>query len=157
MNNWFYMDRLTFERLLIDELGRNLTQKLFEVDFDTPVSFLIGETADQILTKIQETFSRSICSKMICNDRCIFCSQNPSTYAKLTWFIQRLLIMSPLKKPFIKQPSINQNNSYTQIRQCSANIHINKNNTTDFIHSERECFIVIILILIMIIISLLLL
>lgn len=96
---------MTFTNLLRDELGSNLTEKLLSMDFDHPVSFLIGETSEEILEKIQQTFSRQICGQFICHDNCVLCSLNPSTYAKLTWFVRRLLIMSPLQKPIVKKVS----------------------------------------------------
>ncbi|CAF3148987.1 unnamed protein product [Rotaria sp. Silwood2] len=141
MNNWFYMDRITFQRLLKDELGSNLTKILSSLDFDRPVSFMIGETSYEILTKIQQAFSRQICHKIICNEHCILCSLYPSTYAKLNWFVQRLLIMSPYRKPFIKQiSSVKLSNedfssmkdknitaAHNTIEENSLNININKN------------------------------
>ncbi|CAF1161874.1 unnamed protein product [Rotaria sp. Silwood1] len=138
MNNWFYMDRITFENLLNDELGPKLTKKLLLLDFDLAISFMIGETSNEILTKIQQTFSRKICRKIICDEHCILCSFNPSTYAKLSWFVQRLLVMSPLSKPFIKQISLsnedssyiqdkNITNDYNSIEKNLSNININKN------------------------------
>ncbi|CAF0925288.1 unnamed protein product [Rotaria sordida] len=145
MNNWFYMNRITFKNLLNDELGSNLTKKLLSLDFDHPISFMIGETSDEILIKIQQTFSRKICHQFICNEHCISCSFNPSTYAKLTWFVQRLLIMSPLRKPFIKQISLeklsnedlscikNTNiiTTYNSIEENSLSVNINKNNNNN--------------------------
>jgi hypothetical protein len=129
MTNWFYMDRKTFKAVLNDELGANLTERLISFDFDLPISFMIGETSDEILTKIQQTFTRQICHKTICTDSCISCSLNPPIYAKLAWFVQRLLIMSPLSKPFVKQilspkqnsPSIQEENCYSN-KQNSTNI-----------------------------------
>ncbi|CAF3827318.1 unnamed protein product [Rotaria sordida] len=103
MDNWFYMDRITFENVLYNELGVNLTGKLLSIDFDLPVSFLIGETSDEILIKIQQIYSHKVCGKIICNENCISCAFNPPTYAKLAWFVQRLLIMRPIRKAFIKQ------------------------------------------------------
>ncbi|CAF4963008.1 unnamed protein product [Rotaria sp. Silwood1] len=102
MENWFYMNRMTFEDVRNDELGVNLTEKLLSIGFDLPVSFLIGETSDEILIKIQQTYSREVCGKIICNENCVLCSFNPPTYAKLAWFVQRLLIMNPIRKTFIK-------------------------------------------------------
>ncbi|CAF4102443.1 unnamed protein product [Rotaria sp. Silwood2] len=133
---------MTFVNLLNDELGPNLTGKLLSLDFDLPVSFMIGETSDEILTKIQQTFSRRICRKIICNEHCTLCSLNPSTYAKLTWFVQRLLVMNPLRKPFIKQISLpklsnediscmkdkNVTTTYNSIEENSLNVNINKKN-----------------------------
>ena len=60
IGNWFFMDRLTFNNLLNEELGERLTSSLISQGFDTPVSFLIGETSDEILIKIQQIFSHSI-------------------------------------------------------------------------------------------------
>ena len=108
MTNWFYMNRKTFSTLLHDELGSTLASKLISIDFDTPVSFMIGETSNEILSKIQQTLSRHICQNLFCNDQCLLCSLSPPNYAKLTWFVQRLIIMSPLKKPFIKPNSTKQ-------------------------------------------------
>ena len=105
MTNWFYMNRSAFASLLNDELGENLTRKLLSFDFDIPVSFMIGETSDEILIKIQQTFSRHICRTTICNDHCLSCSLSPPMYAKLAWFVQRLIIMSPISKPFVKKLS----------------------------------------------------
>ncbi len=102
MENWFHMDRMTFERLLDEELGINLTTKLFSIDFDSPISFLIADTPHEIIGKIQQTLSKMICSKMICKDSCVKCSLHPSSYAKLVWFLQRLLIMSPFTKSLMK-------------------------------------------------------
>ncbi|CAF1624656.1 unnamed protein product [Rotaria magnacalcarata] len=110
MNNWFYMNRMTFTSLLHDELGSNLTGKLLSFDFDHPVSFMIGKTADEILTKIQETFSRQICGKISLHRDCVLCSLSPPTYAKLIWFVQRLLIMSPLHQTFTKRISLSKEN-----------------------------------------------
>ncbi|CAF1380570.1 unnamed protein product [Rotaria sordida] len=103
MDNWFYMDRMAFQNILMNELGVNLTEKLLLIDFDLPVSFLIGQTSDEILLKIQQTYSRKVCGKIICNENCLSCSFNPPTYAKLAWFVRRLLIMNPIGKAFIKQ------------------------------------------------------
>ena len=125
MNNWFYMNRMTFTSLLQDELGPNLTEKLLSLDFDHPVSFMIGKTSDEILTKIQQTFSRQICGKIIYHDDCVSCSLNPSTYAKLIWFVQRLLIMSPLHKPFIKRiSSANEDFSHIKDKETRENTSI---------------------------------
>ncbi|CAF1116602.1 unnamed protein product [Rotaria sp. Silwood1] len=103
MDNWFYMNRMTFENVLKDELGVKLTEKLLSIDFDHPVSFLIGETSDEILTKIQQTYRLEVCGKIICNENCVSCSFDSPTYAKLAWFVQRLLIMNPIRKAFIKE------------------------------------------------------
>lgn len=97
---------MAFTSLLHDELGSNLTGKLLSFDFDHPVSFMIGKTTDEILAKIQETFSRQICGKLNCHRDCVSCSLSPPTYAKLIWFVQRLLIMSPLHQPFTKRISL---------------------------------------------------
>ncbi len=102
------MNRKTFSTLLHDELGATLAFKLISIDFDTPVSFMIGETLNEILSKIQQTLSRHVCHKFICNDQCLLCSLTPPNYAKLAWFVQRLTIMSPLTKPFIKPTSTNK-------------------------------------------------
>jgi hypothetical protein len=119
------MDRMAFENVLNDEFGRGLTEVLIKCDFDTPVSFMIGETSEEILRKIQQTFSRRICRKIICNDQCISCSLYPSTYAKLAWFVQRLLIMSPLSKPFIKQTTLsNQDLIYIKDKNVKINATI---------------------------------
>ncbi|CAF4067745.1 unnamed protein product [Rotaria magnacalcarata] len=101
---------MTFTSLLHDELGSNLTGKLLSFDFDHPVSFMIGKTADEILTKIQETFSRQICGKISLHRDCVLCSLSPPTYAKLIWFVQRLLIMSPLHQTFTKRISLSKEN-----------------------------------------------
>ena len=105
MSNWFYLTRHGFEQLLHDELGRGLASALTSIGFDSPVSFLIGETSNDILNQIQQIFSRYFCHKLHCTDQCLSCSLTPPSYAKLTWFVQRLAIMSPLTKPFIKQTS----------------------------------------------------
>lgn len=105
MTNWFYMDRRTFGELLYDELGPSLAPFLLSYSYDTPISFMIGETPDDILSKIQETFSLFNCQRKLCNENCLNCSITLPNYAKLYWFIQRLLIMSPLSKPFIKKSS----------------------------------------------------
>ncbi|CAF3188544.1 unnamed protein product [Rotaria sp. Silwood2] len=94
---------MIFENVLNDELGVNLTEKLLSIDIDLPVSFLIGETSDEILIKIHRTYSREVCGKIICNENYVLCSFNPLTYAKLAWFVQRLLIMNLIRKTFIKQ------------------------------------------------------
>ncbi|CAF1977545.1 unnamed protein product [Rotaria magnacalcarata] len=123
------MNRMTFTSLLSDELGPNLTGKLLSVDFDQPVSFMIGETSDEILTKIQQTFSRQICGKNICDDHCVSCSLSPPVYAKLIWFVQRLILMSPLRKPFIQQKIslINENLSSIKDRAATNDNRIEKN------------------------------
>jgi hypothetical protein len=102
-NNWFYMDRKSFRKVLTDELGSLLTKRLLEIDFDTAISFMIGETAEEVLIKIQQSLSRLFCNKIICNAYCTSCALMPSSYAKLTWFVQRLLIMSPISKPFVQR------------------------------------------------------
>jgi hypothetical protein len=139
MDNWFYMNRKTFENLLYDELGANLAQKLISIDFDIAVSFMIGETTNEILTKIQQTFSRKFCRKINCNDHCLSCSLSPPNYAKLAWFVQRLIIMSPLTKPFIKHNSSSK----------SLNDSKDKNTTNC---SDSENLIIVLLILFIIII-----
>ncbi|CAF3307167.1 unnamed protein product [Rotaria socialis] len=125
MNNWFYMSRMTFTSLLNDELGPHLTGKLLSLDFDHPVSFMIGKTADEILTKIQQTFSRQICGKLICHHDCVSCSLSPPTYAKLIWFVQRLLIMSPLRQPFTKQISLSNKDFSCIAKTTDINIEEN--------------------------------
>ena len=105
MPNWFYMNRHTFVTLLHDELGSGLASSLIRIGFDSPVSFLIGETSNDILVQIQRTFSRYYCCKLICTDQCLSCSLTPPNYAKLIWFVQRLSIMSPLTKPLINRTS----------------------------------------------------
>ncbi|CAF3735101.1 unnamed protein product [Rotaria sp. Silwood1] len=67
MDNWFYMNRMTFENVLNNEL---------------------------------------VCGKIICNKNCVPCSFNPPTYAKLAWFVQRLLITNPIRNAFIKQTAL---------------------------------------------------
>ena len=125
MDNWFYMTHITFKGVLNDELGERLTSDLVILGFDTPVSFLIGETSNEILTKIQQTFSNYICRKINCNVRCILCSLNPPSYAKLAWFVQRLLIMSPISKPLVKQILLPTENS-TPIQQNKSNSNIKR-------------------------------
>jgi hypothetical protein len=113
-NNWFYMDRLNFKNLLTDELGPLLTKCLIELDFDTAVSFMIGETVEEVVTKIQQSLSRLVCRRIICNNYCISCALLPSSYAKLSWFVQRLFIMSPISKPFVQRtfpPKVSIDNS----------------------------------------------
>ncbi|CAF3691189.1 unnamed protein product [Rotaria socialis] len=128
MSNWFYMNRMTFTSLLADELGPNLAGKLLSMDFDQPVSFMIGETSHEILTKIQQTFSRQICGKNICDDHCVSCSLSPPIYAKLIWFVQRLLLMSPLHKPFIQQISLKDENlSSIKDKAATNDNHMEKN------------------------------
>jgi len=143
------MNRKTFEMLLSDELGAHLSQQVISVGFDTPVSFMIGETSNEILSKIQQTFSRKFCSKTICNDHCLSCSLNPPNYAKLAWFVQRLSIMSPLTKPFIKQTSsvtlLNDNS--TSVKGKNATINSSSNEDC----SVCQLLTVIIIILIVII------
>jgi hypothetical protein len=152
MNNWFYMDRNTFAKLLFDELGQNLALNLIAIDFDTAVSFLIGETSDEILTKIQQTFSRRFCHKIICNEHCITCSLSPPNYAKLAWFVQRLFIMSPLSKPFIRKTSSSKllNDNSTSIQ---------RKNTTTSSSSNDDCSLcgslIIIIIFLIVVIALL--
>ncbi|CAF3667950.1 unnamed protein product [Rotaria sp. Silwood1] len=135
MDNWFYMDRMAFEDVLMNELGVNLTEKLLSIDFDLPVSFMIGETSDEILIKIQQTFSREICGKIICNENCLLCSFNQSTYAKLAWFVERLLIMSPIRKAFIKPkvfPTLlKENFSHMKDEDVKNHIKIPFRSTTD--------------------------
>jgi hypothetical protein len=125
MDNWFYMDRKTFERLLFDELGTNLAPPLISMGFDTPISFMIGVTSDEILSKIQQTISLLHCRKTTCNDHCLTCSILPPHYAKLFWFVQRLIIMSPLSKPFIKPNSssklLNDNSTSVQGKNPATN------------------------------------
>ncbi|CAF3189259.1 unnamed protein product [Rotaria sp. Silwood2] len=94
---------MIFENVLNDELGVNLTEKLLSIDIDLPVSFLIGETSDEILIKIHRTYSREVSGKISCNENCVSCSFSPLTYAKLALFVQRLLIMNLIRKTFIKQ------------------------------------------------------
>ncbi|UJR29934.1 hypothetical protein I4U23_017481 [Adineta vaga] len=127
MNNWFYMDRLEFHNLLDDQLGNNLANILISLEFDTSISFLIGETSEEILTKIQQTISGSFCRRINCYESCINCSLNPAAYAKLFWFVQRLLIMSPLTKPFIK-PTIITNEDFNRIKDKT--IHLNQKETS---------------------------
>lgn len=102
------MDRLEFVDLLRDELGENLAKHLIWIEFDRPISFMIGETSEEILSKIQQATSLRHCRKINCYEHCFVCSLNPAVYAKLFWFVQRLLIMSPLTKPFIKPKSLNK-------------------------------------------------
>lgn len=113
MENWFYMDRKTFINHLHDELGPCLAPVLISCSFDTAISFMIGETSDDILLKIQQIFTQFFCRKRICTENCLLCSITLPNYAKLSWFIQRLLIMRPLSsKTFIKKIS-----SFTTIQQ----------------------------------------
>ncbi len=132
MSNWFYMNRQAFEMLLFDELGTHLAHHVISIGFDTPVSFMIGKTSNEILSKIQATFSRKFCSKIICNDHCLSCSLSPPDYAKLVWFVQRLSIMSPLSKPFIKKTS-----SLTLLNDNSTSIK--GKNTTINSSSNEDC------------------
>jgi hypothetical protein len=53
---------------------------------------MIGETLNEILSKVQQTLSRHIFHKFICNDQCLLCSLTPPIYAKLVWFVQHLII-----------------------------------------------------------------
>ncbi|CAF3331512.1 unnamed protein product [Rotaria socialis] len=139
MNNWFYMNRMTFTSLLHDELGPNLAGKLLSFDFDHPVSFMIGKTADEILTKIQETFSRQICGKIICHRDCVLCSLSLPTYAKLIWFVQRLLIMSPLHQPFTKRISLSKENfSFIAEKVETNDINIEKHDETTSAKSNNS-------------------
>jgi hypothetical protein len=126
MNNWFYMDRPTFECLLREELGTYFANVLIEYHFDTPISFMIGETPNEILAKIQLVFSRNCCHKRMCSDQCLVCSFSPPLYAKLAWFVQRLLIMSPFTKPFIKPTSLTTliNNDSTSIAKKNSTSNI---------------------------------
>lgn len=106
MYNWFYLDRRSFVRLLQDELGENFGLYLMSYGFDTAVSFLIGETTDEILFNIQQTISRFRCQKEICSINCILCSLTLPRYAKLNWFIQRLLAMNPHSSAFVRNPAL---------------------------------------------------
>ncbi len=144
MTNWFYMNRKAFEILLNDELGANLASKLISIDFDTPVSFLIGETSNEILSKIQETFSRNYCRKIICTDQCLTCSLSPPNYAKLIWFVQRLIIMSPLTKPFIKQTSSEKFLHDKSNQQGTSS-------TNDISYKEEALMLIIMMIIIIIV------
>ena len=132
MSNWFYMNRHTFVTLLHDELGSELASSLIRIGFDSPVSFLVGETSNAILVQIQQTFSRYYCEKLNCTDQCLTCSLSPPNYAKLIWFVQRLSLMSPLTKPLIKQtPSKNLSNNDSKTNQqttCWTSDHLDVNN-----------------------------
>jgi hypothetical protein len=120
------MDRPTFESLLREEFGTYFANMLIAYHFDTPISFMIGETLNEILTKIQLTFCRNSCRKTMCSDQCLICSFSPPLYAKLTWFVQRLLIMSPFTKPFIKPTSLTTliNNDSTSIAKKNPTSNI---------------------------------
>ena len=54
---------------------------------------------------------------------------------KLIWFVQRLLIMSPISKPFIKQTSLS-NQDFTHIKDKNIKI-----NTTVCRNSNQHKFI----------------
>lgn len=121
MDNWFYLDRQSFLLTLDNELGPTFSSILKSYGFDTAVSFFIGETSDEIISKIQNTFTRYRCKKQICSNNCVTCLLTPPQYAKLTWFTQRLLVMSPHSQSFTKKIHFSTNNN--QIQSVSWKIY----------------------------------